>query len=77
MAAELIDFRVKVTLETDAALDAIARATGKDRAEIARDVLHVWAQEQIAIATLLSARVAREGLAGETRGKGGEGTGNR
>lgn len=77
MAADLIDFRVKVTLETDAALDAISRATGKDRAEIARDVLHVWAQEQIAIASLLTARINREGLGGDSRGNAGEGKGNR
>ena len=40
MSAELKDFRGKITSETDAVLEAINRADGRDKSEIAREVLH-------------------------------------
>lgn len=42
MSTPLIDFRGKITTETHVALEALHRATGMDRAEIAMDVLHRW-----------------------------------
>ena len=44
MSADLKDLRAKVTPETDAVLEAVARATGEDRAVIVRKILHDWAQ---------------------------------
>ena len=46
MSIPLIDLRAKVTPEADAVLEAIQRATGKDKSEVVRDVLHKWAMFQ-------------------------------
>ena len=40
MSLPLVDFRGKITHETDCVLDAIHLSTGRDRSEIARDALH-------------------------------------
>lgn len=61
-ARELRELRARITVEADAALDAVARGSGLDRSEIARDVLHKWALEQIDIASLLSSRLQAEGI---------------
>lgn len=47
MCTELIDVRTKVTRETDSWLESVSRATGKDRSEILRDVLHTIALDRI------------------------------
>jgi hypothetical protein len=65
MAAPLKDFRGKVTAETDCVLDAVARTSGKDKAEIAREILHDWALMRIAEHSLLGPLLRAEGLAGE------------
>lgn len=72
MTAELIDFRGKITAEIDAALEAVHRASGRDRAEIARSVLAEWAAQKIHEASLLDQLLQREGL----RGIGGGVSGN-
>lgn len=64
MSAELRDLRAKVTVETDAALDAASKTSGKDRSEIVREVLHGWALDEIRRATLLNARLRAEGIGG-------------
>jgi predicted DNA-binding protein len=68
MSPELRDFRGRISVETDAVLEAISRATGREKQEIVRDVLHKWAEEQIRISTL-TLRMLRskgsEGSAGE------------
>lgn len=69
MALELIDFRGKVTPETNAVLEALNRVTGKDKSELAREVLHKWASEQIGIATVLDTMMRAEGLTGLEKGK--------
>jgi hypothetical protein len=71
MSAELRDFRGKITVETDTVLDAIARSSGKDRSEIARDVLHRWAEEQIHVASLIDQRLKAEGLLALVEGERG------
>lgn len=62
MADELRDLRAKITVETDAVLDAISRVRGVDRSEIVREVLHKFALEHVAIGTLIDARLRAEGL---------------
>lgn len=62
MSAELRELRARITVEADAALDCVAKGSGRDRSEIARDVLHVWALEQMTIANLLMSKLKAEGL---------------
>lgn len=71
MSAELRDLRAKVTVEADCALSAVSQASGKDKAEIVRDVLHAWALQQIDGAMVLQRLLHREGLAREVQGAGG------
>lgn len=68
MAAELKDFRGKITAETDCVLEAINRVSGRDRSEIARDVLHRWALEEIDKHNVLAQLLRREGLLREPEG---------
>lgn len=70
---DLRDLRAKVTVEADAALDAVAQVTGKDRAEIVREVMHEWATRQIDVARLLLRRLTVEGLPGSGDGAKGSG----
>lgn len=53
MANELRDLRAKVSVETDATIEAVHQATGRDRSEIVRDVLHAWALAKIDESRLL------------------------
>ena len=69
MALELRDLRTKVTIETDLALEALARATCKDKAEIAREVLHRWALQQVDAASILQRLMTAEGVAGASQGR--------
>lgn len=71
MSLPLIDFRGKVTHETDAVLEAIHMATGRDRSEIVREVLQQWAELKIHEASLIDLRLRREGLRGIAGGIGG------
>lgn len=71
MADELRDLRAKITVQTDAALDAHSRVSGRDRTDIAREILHKWALEQVAIATLLDARLRAEGMGAAEEGTTG------
>jgi hypothetical protein len=64
MSLELLDARIKITPETDAVLEAVHRATGKDRSEIARDVLHTWAENHIAESVLTMQLLKAKGLSG-------------
>lgn len=62
MADELRDLRAKISVESDAVLDAVSRVTGRDRSEIVRDVLHKWADEQIELAKVIHERLRSEGV---------------
>lgn len=73
MGIELKDFRGKVTPETACALEAVARATGKQQQEIAREVLHAWALDQMRAATVLRGLMLAEGLTRDERGGAGRG----
>ena len=71
MSATLKDFRGKVTAETDAVLEALNRTTGKDKSEIAREVLHKWASDQIHAASVMHRLLQAEGLPGIADGVAG------
>jgi predicted DNA-binding protein len=60
-APELRDLRAKVTADTDQVLDAISRATGKDKSEIVREVLSAWASEEVHKATMVLRLLDRKG----------------
>jgi hypothetical protein len=45
--SELRDLRIKITAETDCALQAYALAHGKSKGDVVRDILHAWALAQI------------------------------
>ena len=71
MSLPLIDLRSKITVETDAVLEAIHRSTGKDKSEIVRDVLHKWAAAEIHASILLAGILKREGITSASQGIGG------
>lgn len=73
MATPLKDFRGKITAETDCVLEAISRVSGKDRAELAREVLHEWASDRLRERSILNRLLKAEGLAGEDEGIAGSG----
>ena len=77
MSLDLKDFRGKITTEADCVLEAQARVTGKDRQEIAREVLHAWALRQIDEATVLARLLRAEGVSVESEGLVGESQGMR
>lgn len=65
MSDPLADFRGKITSETAAVLEAMNRASGRDKSEIVREVLHAWALEQIKTATLIARLTKSEGTGRE------------
>lgn len=69
MSAELKDFRGKITVEIDCALEAESRATGRDRQEIVREVLGAWADTKFHAASLLHKLRKSEGIPGVSEGK--------
>lgn len=64
MSLPLVDCRIKITHETDAVLDALHMAAGRDRSDLAREALHEWAMAKIHEASLIDSRLKREGLRG-------------
>lgn len=71
MSLPLIDLRAKITAESDAVLEAVQCATGRDKSEVVRDVLHKWAVAEIHAASVLQGILQREGI--ETASKGAQG----
>ena len=71
MSIPLIDCRTKVTVETDAVLEAIHRTTGKDKSEIVRDVLHKWAASEIHASNVLTQILTRKEIISADEGIGG------
>lgn len=64
MSAELHDFRGKITTLTHCALEARSQATGKDRAEIVREILDAWADDERHAAMVLHRGLLAQGLGG-------------
>lgn len=68
MSLPLRDLRAKISVEADIALEAIHRATGKEKSEIAREVLHGWALQQLDAASVMAKLVVVEGITRERQG---------
>lgn len=80
MTAPLIDFRGKITAETDAVIEAESRATGRDRSEIVREWLHDRAVARIHEASLLDQLLRAKGepgIGGGVAGNRGDSRGRR
>lgn len=45
--SDLRDLRAKITPEADDMLSAVSHATGRDKSDLAREVLHTWASEKL------------------------------
>lgn len=74
MSAELRDFRGKITDLAWAYLEAEHRISGKDQSEIAREILHEWAELKHRAAIEAQKILAAEGTswnAGEPQGTPG------
>ena len=65
MSADLRDFRGKITVEADIALESMAQAFKRDKSDIAREVLHNWALRKIMEANVMARRMRAEGIGGE------------
>lgn len=72
MSLPLIDARIKLTPATDALLETLHITTGKDRSEIARDVLHKWAEKEIHASMLLHTQLQDKGLLRDYQGVKGQ-----
>lgn len=65
MAAELKDFRGKITDMTWCYLEAESRATGRDHSEIVRELLHEWAEQRHNVTIVAQKLMSREGSGGQ------------
>jgi len=74
MATELRDYRGRISVLSDVAIDAKARATGREKQEIVREILDAWAQQEVHAASLLQAALIAEGLSGSESGISGQST---
>ncbi len=72
MAAELRDYRGRISVLADITIDAEAKATGRERQEIVRDILDAWARERVHALSLLQASLAAEGMPGIASGVSGQ-----
>lgn len=71
MSSELIDARLKVTVETDCVLEAEHRVTGDDKSVIARKILHEWALQKMRTAKITDALLRSKGEPGIADGIAG------
>lgn len=67
----LIDFRGKITEETDWYLDSAAESQGCDRSEIAREILHKAAMVAIHQTILMNKHLAAKGMLAAPNGMTG------
>lgn len=73
MAADLLDLRAKVTVQTHCALTAYSRAHGVDLSELVRDILDKWSDRQIHGATILVRCLKAKGEGAAAQGIVGNG----
>jgi hypothetical protein len=64
MAVELTDLRTKISPLTAQVLAGLNMATGKERTQIVRDVLHEWASNQVHTARMVERLTRGEGFSG-------------
>lgn len=67
MAADLRDFRGKITDLAWCYLEAEHRATGRDQSEIVREILQEWAQERHRASIEARKLMEAEGTSGNVR----------
>jgi predicted DNA-binding protein len=63
--SELIDFRLNVTPETDHWLEAMSKATGRCKKEIAREVFHEIALKKIHEINIANSYLFTKGLSAD------------
>ena len=68
---ELRDYRGRISVLADVAIDAEAKATGRERQEIVREILDAWAVQKVHAASLLQAALDAEGISGSGSGISG------
>jgi predicted transcriptional regulator len=68
MSVELKTLKLRVTPETDVALEAVARAFGRDKAAVAREILHEWAAKKLHEHRVFHGLAQAEGLMGASAG---------
>lgn len=71
MAAELKDFRGKITVEAYCVLEAEHRVSGEDQSAIVRKILHDWAVQKLHVAKITDELLRSEGEPGITEGTSG------
>lgn len=71
MSLELRDFRGKITHKTYLALEAEAIAFDRDKADVAREVLHAWALRKFRESTVLARLAQADGISGAGGGNPG------
>lgn len=72
MCTELIDLRAKITREADIYLESLTTSSGKDRSEIVREILHVYALEKINECIMQHKILQAKGMVRETSGSARE-----
>jgi hypothetical protein len=70
MAADLKDFRGKITPLTWCYLEAEHRAMNVDQSEIVREILHAWAERKHAARIEAEKLLTAEGIPGKIRERG-------
>lgn len=64
MAAELRDYRGRISVLADIFIDAEAKSSGRERQEIVREVLDEWANQRLHALSLAQAALDAEGMPG-------------
>jgi len=67
VAADLKDFRGKITALTWCYLEAEHRVSGQDQSEIVREIMHEWAERKHHAAIEAQKLLEAEGIAGNIR----------
>lgn len=64
MSLELHDLRTKVSLVCVSLIEAKARCEGKDKSEVAREILHEWTRKQVDMYKVADKLMRVEGISG-------------